>query len=479
VPPFQSQSSQAPHRPAIVCLSQSFAPDTTPTAIRASKLLEQCSARWEISVLTEARGEHRASHVRVKTVRGWRPSRLLTIFRRLRLAKLLELGVWPDDAIFWVPPAILAGRRLIRELQPSAIVVFMMPYSSGLAGIVLSRLTGLPLILNFDDSPTCTDMHPHFPTRLHYRLAKALEDFYIRSADAVIYVSQTNLESVSSRQPARVRESLHLVRYAADRSVNRSQRAPTQGFEIVYVGAMSGWWSLIEPDTATTRLQRAYEAWTRLGRHERTVLDQRTSSPAVIGAAILDAIAGQPQWAGNLKLRIVGNPYPPELVARALADTGVAEVVEVFGPVAHEDVEEIIAGADLLFLTLPDRLDRSPGGRISAKTYEYLATDRPILAAVPLGENWDYLTGKPGVWLVQPGDRRRMTEAIVELAGAKFTGSPRTFDRSGLQRELSYETRAAEFAEVVELAIEHRRDADQRGPAALAVERNDDPDAGR
>jgi hypothetical protein len=93
-------------------------------------------------------------------------------------------------------PCNSCRRRIIREIAPSAIVVFMMPYSAGLAGIALSRLTGLPLILNLDDSPTCTDMHPSFPTRVHYRLAKALKDFYARHADAVIYVSQTNLDSV-------------------------------------------------------------------------------------------------------------------------------------------------------------------------------------------------------------------------------------------------------------------------------------------
>jgi glycosyltransferase involved in cell wall biosynthesis len=462
VPSLHSEHSHLARKRAVLCLSQSFAPATTPTAIRASKLLDRCSARWEITVLTETPGELDGRPFDVESVRGRRPTRLLAMLRRLRLTKLLELAVWPDDDVFWVPAAILAGRRLIRERRPSAIVVFMMPYSSGLAGVVLSRLSGLPLILNFDDSPTCTDMHPHFPTRLHYRLARALEDFYVRSADEVIYVSQTNLDLVSARQPARTRGKFHLVRYAADRPHEQPQRTSAERFEILYVGAMSGWWSLVEPQAVTSPMQRAYDAWTRLGRHERTLLDQRTSSPAVVGAAILDAIAEHPEWKGKLELKIVGNPYPSELVARALNDAGVADVVTVFGPVPHEDVEQLIVSADLLFLTLPDRLDRSPGGRISAKTYEYLSTDRPILAAVPPGENWDYLTGRPGVWLVQPGDRRAMAEAIDELAGAKLAGSPRSFDRSRLARELSYETRAAEFAEVVEAAIE-RRDGEPAG----------------
>ena len=134
----------------------------------------------------------------------------------LRLNKLVELLVWPDSSIFWVLPAIRAGRRAIAARRPAAIVVFMMPYGGGLVGLALSRLCRLPLIVNLDDSPTCTDMHPHFPSRLHYCLACRLEDRYIRAADAVVYVSARNLERVRARQAPTERAKLHLVRYGAD-----------------------------------------------------------------------------------------------------------------------------------------------------------------------------------------------------------------------------------------------------------------------
>jgi len=441
-------------RDALLCVSPSFSRVTTPTAIRASELLQRLSAQWQITVLTEDLGPRRSGRVRVEVVRGRRPRRLLATLRRLRLDKLLEVVVWPDESVFWVLPAILAGRRLVRETAPRAIVVFMMPYSAGLAGIALSWLTGLPLILNLDDSLTCTDMHPYFPTRLHYYFAKALEDFYARRADAVVYVSETNLEAVRSRQPQEVREKFHLVRYGADPA--RAGRQATHGehFEIAYVGAMSGWWAVIEQDRPVDRMRRIYGAWTRLGQYERTVLDQRTSSPAIIGRAIIDALAEHPGWAGRVSLTLYGNPYSPSVVDRALESAGIQSVVTVVGPLPHEEVADILARADLLFITLPARIDGSRGGRISAKTYEYLMTDRPILAAVPQGENWDYLAGKPGVWLVDPHDQRSMKELIVELADAKFAGRPRAFDREQLREQLSYDTRAVEFAAVIRAGIE-------------------------
>jgi Glycosyl transferase 4-like domain len=446
----------SPAKPALLCISQSFAPDTTPTGIRASKLLGRLAAEWQVSVITEAEAPHGVAGVRVQNVRSRRPTRLLRTLRRLHLDKLLELAVWPDDSIFWLLPAILAGRRLIRERKPDAIVVFMMPYSAGLAGIVLSRLARVPLVLNLDDSPTCTDMHPSFPTRLHYRLAKALEDAYARAADAVVYVSATNLATVRERQPPPAREKLHLVRYGAD-PVELAAQPPRDGrFEIAYVGAMSGWWALIGEDAAPSLPKRAFRAWTRLGRYERYALDERTSSPAVIGRAIAGAVAADPELAGRVKLAIHGNPYPPEVVARALRQAGVQDVVDVGGPVPHAEVTRIVVAADLLFLTLPTRPDGSRGGRISAKTYEYLATDRPILAAVPPGENWDYLSGKPGVWLLAPDDEQGMSTVIAELARAKLAGSALSFDRSELAEQLSYDTRAREFADVVRAAIVRR-----------------------
>jgi hypothetical protein len=488
----------------LLCLSQSFSPDTTPTAIRASKLAQKLSSRWDVAILTEARQVEtghsgQEGRVQVQVVPSRRPRRLFAALRRLRLNKLTELLVWPDESIFWAIPAVLAGRRLIRERRPEAIVVFMMPYSAGIAGVLLSRLTGVALVLNLDDSLTCTDMHPYFPTRLHYRLAGALEDFYVRTCDAIVYVSQRNLDAVRLRQSERVREKLHLVRYGADpsdfsprpehpehsgrrercedpranertpeeRTATDSPSANDDGcerFEVAYVGAMSGWWALIGDRAPASPIRRLYGAWTRLGRHERTTLDPRTSSPAVAGRAILDLLDERPGWAGRVRLMVYGNPYEPSVVARALKRGGVEEVVTVLGPTAHTDVAEIVRGADLLFLTLPNRLDGSPGGRISAKTYEYLMTDRPILAAVPPGENWDYLEGRPGVWLVRPDDRESMKAIIAELAQAKFAGQARTFDREPLREELSYETRAQQFENVIRVAIKQRAESAASAP---------------
>jgi Glycosyl transferase 4-like domain len=420
-------------------------------------LIARLAEHWDVEVLTETSGAPSTAHVSVSFARSRRPTRLLAAVRRMRLNKLLELVLWPDDSIFWVLPAIVVGRGIIKRRAPSAIVVFMMPYSAGLVGLALARMSGLPLILNLDDSPTCTDMHPDFPSRLHYRLARALEDRYARAADAIVYVSQTNLERVSSRQPAPIAERFHLVRYGADESEFRALAPSGDRFEIVYVGAMAGWWTLIEQASPASRLKRIYGAWMRLGRYRRVELDDRTASPAVIGQAIELALADHAQWRDRVQLSVYDNGYPRELVTRALAAAGIDRVVTARDPVAHERVGDILASADLLFLTLPRRVDGSPGGRISAKTYEYLMTDRPILAAVPRGESWDFLSGRPGVWLAEPDDAEAMRAVVVELAAAKFAGRPAAFARESAREEISYASRGGEFEDAIRAGIARKR----------------------
>jgi hypothetical protein len=84
-------------------------------------------------------------------------------------------------------------------------------------------------------------------------------------------------------------------------------------------------------------------------------------------------------------------------------------------------------------------------------------TDRPILAAVPHGESWDFLADRPGVWLAEADDVEAMRAAIVELAAAKFAGRPTTFARDGAREEISYASRAGEFEDAIRAGIAHRR----------------------
>lgn len=447
----------------LLCLSYRFPPETYPLALGLRDVLQEWKKRWTIDVVTAADEAASEGNVTVHHVKERTPERFLRLLRRLRLGRLKELLVWPDPFVFWVLPAFLRARQVIKERRPEAIFVFMMPFSTGFAGALLKKVTGLPLILNLDDSPTCSDMHSSFPSRLHYRASRWMEDLFVRFSDAVVYVSKRNMERVRARQPAGQQHKFHLVRYGASlkgslASRNGTLTSSSRGkrrtgtedpFEITYTGAMSGWYQLLQDIEEQPLHKRLFRKWKQLGRFRSAALDARTHSPVFIGLAVRRVLERHPEWQGKLEVHIYGDRSPKEVVNRVLRHFALEEVVHVHRPVSHEAVVRLQREADLLFMTLPDRADGTAGGRISAKTYEYLSTDRPILAALPLGENRDYLKDKAGTHLAMPKDVAGMADTIEELASEKFAGQPADIDRSGLQAALTGKTRAKALENVI------------------------------
>lgn len=441
-----------------------FPPRFLPTAIRASKLIEELKKNWSIKVLTSVSNPLLEDSVSIDFIKSWTPQSLLLFLQRIKMHKLVNLLLWPDEGIFWILPAVFKAKSIVKHQKISAIVVFMMPYSTGLVGILMKWLTGLPLLLNFDDSYTCTDMNSNFVTWIHYKMSIWLEDFYIKRADAVVYVSKQNLSAVRNRQPPSQRCKFHLVRYGADPKdftlldTDIKSTAPSS-YHIVYIGGMVGWFEFYPRPKSYFSLKTLLAAWNKLGIYELAKLDVRSHSPIFVGQAVKQAIDRHPEWQGKIKVKVYGSTYPKSVTDYVLESQGIADVVEVYDVVPHTEAIKLATQADLLFLTLPDRPDGSPGGRISAKTYEYLMTNKPILAAVPPGENWDYLNDKPGVWLVKPTDISTMTNVITELVSTQFSGQTVPFNRKLLYPELSYTNRAKEFNEIIEKIVnfpEHR-----------------------
>ncbi len=86
------------------------------------------------------------------------------------------------------------------------------------------------------------------------------------------------------------------------------------------------------------------------------------------------------------------------------------------GFLPHAETVGMIRAADLLFLPMHDLPNGNRARLVPCKTYEYLASGRPILAALPDGDARDLLAGEPEVHLCRPADVAAMREILaVEL----------------------------------------------------------------
>ncbi|MDB9518285.1 glycosyltransferase [Roseofilum reptotaenium CS-1145] len=449
--------------PKILSVCYNFVPEITPTTIRASKIMQHLEGSWTIEVITRAESSCVGRSIITHSIQDWYPRTLVEVFHKLRLTKIWNFGV-PfngEQAFFWVIPAILKAHQLIQDERPDLVVVFMMPYSVGWIGLVLKWLTGIPVVFNFDDSPTCTDMSGNsFHSLFHYKMAVWMENFYIRNSDATIYVSQRNLDRVKKKQPLADQNKLHLVRYGADPEDFKYSQIHTddEHFKIAYIGFMGGWFEFYHSDDEKQKLWRKISRFLQnIGEYRLLELDLKTSSPMFLGQAVKQAITDHPEWDKRIKIDLYGSLYPKYVTDRALENQNLSDIVFIHDAVPNKEAMQIACSCDLLFMTLPARPDGAEsGGRISAKTYEYLMTDRPILAGVSPGENYDYLQGKNGVWIVHPKDVSGMTEVITQLVSEKFAGNPRICDRTSIHPELSYANRAGQFANVLDTVLSQK-----------------------
>jgi glycosyltransferase involved in cell wall biosynthesis len=95
--------------------------------------------------------------------------------------------------------------------------------------------------------------------------------------------------------------------------------------------------------------------------------------------------------------------------------------------------------------------DLPEGRRVSivpCKTYEYLASGRPILAAVPDGDARDLLAEADGTFLCRPADTGSMAAAVAAELERWSAGRPTRARSSDVVRRHEARVIAAEIASV-------------------------------
>jgi len=145
-------------------------------------------------------------------------------------------------------------------------------------------------------------------------------------------------------------------------------------------------------------------------------------------------------------IRIILAGSLSETDMRIVNDSNIFENVEMPGYLTHAQSVRHIREADLLFFPMHSL---SPGHRariVPGKAYEYMATGKPILAAVPEGDAKDFLSQCGTASICHPKDVESLAAAIAERYTAWRSGcrAPRPnwefisrFDRANLTENLA------------------------------------------
>jgi len=262
---------------------------------------------------------------------GARPSLSHRLLRGVK-----ALAYFPDVNVGWLPFAVTAGLRRIRDWRPDVIYASASPYTALCVAMLLSRASGIPWVAELRD--LWTDNHAYSHPTWRRRVDRYLEGVVLRSASAVITVSPPLAETLTARHTRPV----HVV---------------TNGFDPADYGA---------PDLTTT-----HDAETLRIVHTGHVYGERQSA-----APLFDAM--QRLGADGKRVRVVLYGSPAPSLEREAQRFGMADQIECDGPVPYSASLRAQASADIL-LSLLWNDPRQPG-IYTTKLFEYLGARRPILA---------------------------------------------------------------------------------------------------
>ena len=350
--------------------------------------------------------------------RGRRPAEELygrrgpdRVLRRLALTPRRLLV--PDENVTWLATAVPRAVELVRRDRIDVVVTTSPPSSVHVIGAAVKRLTGARWVADIRDSMIAKSdrRYESAAVRLKERTNASVARLAARNADAIVAISPT------------VAEEMRLL------GAHRHVVTIANGCDFDDFDGLS----------------YHREARFRLT-HTGSFLGERTAVP------VLEALARSDE---SVVARFVGDFRRSELEAAQRLELG--SRLELTGFVPHRRVLELQRDSDALLLLLPEL---GPRGKDvpSGKIYEYLAAERPILAAVPPDGAAAALVNETGAGVVvPPGDSTALVAALDRMVGEWRAGSLAAPSLTpDWKQRLSRTTRARELLEVIE-AVEASR----------------------
>jgi glycosyltransferase involved in cell wall biosynthesis len=370
----------ATHLPALGIETHVLAPDDPKWIHRDEELLAPTQA-WV----------HRARYV---GPRGRLPAEELhgkgALERAARTAALTYRRVLvPDENVTWNATAIPAAIRIVRREGIDAVVTTSPPNSVHLIGAAVKRATGVRWVADLRDSMTrnADRRVEHIAARAKEKTQQGVARLVARYADAAVAVTGFIADELRELGAERV----EVIANGADfDELAGLEYRPDGRFRITHTGAFFG---KRDPRPFLTAFARA-------------------ELPDAVARFVGDLRAADREWAESLGLceRLELLPYVPRRRSLAL----------------QRDSEALL----LLLPEVPGRGAAVP----SAKVFEYLAAERPILAAVPTEGAAAELVREASAGVVVPPDDVDAIEAALRDLHARWRAG--TLDGAPLSPDL-------------------------------------------
>jgi glycosyltransferase involved in cell wall biosynthesis len=404
----------------ILILSPYFAPDAAVGAKRFSFLAHQFEQLGhEVEIIAWScdasgrRDDSLPSPSRVHRPNTLLPHRLASRGVAAKIyAKVMDgVVATPDEFIGWLPPTILTGRRIARRWMPDVVIATGPPFTMFLAGGLLSRSIGAPLVLDYRDPWTAFDWL-NAKSRNNTRISKRLERWAVGRADALVFTSDSIEQEFEAKFAGATNPRRSIITNGFNDPLGLEPRPLSpNAINLLYAG---------------------------------NFYDERKMSPLV--DAIRIATDDGPLKNKKFAVHVFGTIKADDW--DRIEAIGLRDIVHEHAPVSHAEVLGYMKAADVLYLPWASRMTYA----LFYKVFDYLSVKRPVLVA-----------SKPGAMVAKFIESLDCGESVIGESpeaiakGLERILSPdRSFTFAGREK-FAWEQLAQRYVELLEDVAKRRR----------------------
>lgn len=351
---------------------------------------------------------------------------------RRRLERVLAL---PDAfSRWWSRSATHLAMSVVEEAD--LILATMSPFESAAVASKVSRISGKPWVADLRD-PWALDETVVYMSALHRKIELARMRSLLWTASSIIMNTPEAANALRRRFPEFDRRRIFVITNGFDSedfSTTVQHRADKK-FRIVHAGTL-----LTDTGVAVNRRR-----WHRMLGGAQHSADISGRSHLFLFRAIQEWQTRRPGITKDLEILFAGVVSDQERTLAA--GFSIAADVKFTGYLPHSDSLALVRTADLLFLPMHNLPEGRPSLTVPAKTYEYMASGRPILAAVPDGDAREFLSSCGTGLICRPDDVRDMVDILDRVYSAWKEGQIcvrlnaeyiTRFERRTLTRDLAH-----------------------------------------
>jgi glycosyltransferase involved in cell wall biosynthesis len=327
---------------------------------------------------------------------------------KYQASMLYRRALVPDLAVAWAPNAVPAAIRIVRREKIDVVLTTSPPNSLNLIGAAVKRATGVKWVADLRDPLVADADHAveRLPARMKENVQKVVARLVASQADSIVTAWPGIADEIRGYEPT---AEVTVIPNGADYDEFEDlEYVPADRFRITHTGSFFG------------------------KRNPRPFLTALVESGLenVVARFVGDFLERDREWA---------------------ADLGLGERLELLPFTSRRRSLAYQRDSEALLLLLPQAGDRGDPV-LPGKIFEYLAAERPILAAVPSnGAAAQLIREAHAGVVVPPDDVGAIREALVGLESRWRAGAlnARPVDRA-LRERISRRSRVRELADLLQ-----------------------------